>query len=88
MAVVLPIKMAEELQDSDGEVDDLSDADSLYEELVAALETEALENELQELQAGAKVMTKGDLAAALAEEHGLSKAVCSKMLSSLAKIFH
>merc|ERR1711976_292122 len=35
---------------------------------------------------GAKVMSKGALAAALAEENGLKKSVCSKMLGSLAVI--
>merc|ERR1712100_250957 len=38
------------------------------------------------MKAGAKVMTKGALARALAEEHSLKMTVCSKMISSLAVI--
>merc|ERR1712007_18165 len=38
------------------------------------------------MKAGAKLMSKGALAAALAEEHGLKKSVCSKMISSFAVI--
>ena len=38
------------------------------------------------MKAGAKVMSKGALAAALAEEHGLKKSVCSKMIGSFAVI--
>merc|ERR1712217_123753 len=38
------------------------------------------------MKAGTKLMTKGALAAAIAEEHGLKKTVCSKMISSFAVI--
>merc|ERR1712066_158267 len=37
-------------------------------------------------KAGAKVMTKGEVAAALAEEYGLKKTVYSQVINSLAVI--
>ena len=37
-------------------------------------------------KAGAKDMTKGELAAALAEEYDLKKTVCSQMINSFAAI--
>merc|ERR1712013_706173 len=41
---------------------------------------------MKAMKTGAKVMTKGALAAALAEEHGLKKTVCSKMLNSISTL--
>ena len=41
---------------------------------------------MKAMKAGTKLMTKGALAAAIAEEHGLKKAVCSKMINSFAVI--
>merc|ERR1711904_180757 len=38
------------------------------------------------MKAGAKAMSKGALAAALAEEYDLKKAVCSKVIDSFAAI--
>eukprot|EP00973_Karenia_brevis_P096329 12431487-Karenia_brevis.AAC.1 len=73
------------LDESDLDENDFS-VDSLEESLERWLETQNMEEELAELQAGAKIMTKDALAAALAKEHGLSKARCSKMLDSLAAI--
>merc|ERR1712039_936547 len=37
-------------------------------------------------KSGAKVMSKGALATALAEEHGLKKKVCATMIGSFAQI--
>ena len=41
---------------------------------------------MKAMKTGGKVMTRGAMAAALAEEHGLKKTVCSKMLNSLVTI--
>merc|ERR1711967_111131 len=41
---------------------------------------------MKAMKAGAKVMSKGALAAALAEEHGLKKSVLSKMITSFSAI--
>merc|ERR1711972_678049 len=41
---------------------------------------------MKAMKAGAKAMTKGAVAATLAEEHSLKKTVCSQLMNSLAAI--
>merc|ERR1711972_462035 len=41
---------------------------------------------MKAMKAGAKAMTKGALAAALAEEHSLKKTVCSQLMNSIAAL--